>query len=222
MCIFLCAAIGSAQPVKQNVPNERENSVALFGGMGIHALSSPDVVDYINTVALYSQRVNDYSSGIEFYGGIELPIAASWGLKAEHRMLFSSVSVPLRTGGTADFYYAMQSPSVMVQSVLAGKGYFLKLGAGGGYRIGFLSLKESAFGTETAYHSSGWGLTGEAAAQTAFSNDFFGYIGATLNADFTGAFVDGNDRPLRNPSTQDEISFRQFSAGIRFGVIQYF
>lgn len=211
-----------SQPSTQLSPHERTNTFAVFGGMGVSAVAASEAVEYINAIALFSQRVDDITTAVDFFGGIEFPIADEWGLKFEHAMLFKSYSVLGLTGGTYELYYSIQSPSVLLQRIITGKGYFIKFGAGGGYRIGFLSQRVSTFGVVTEYTSRGWGVKGETVAQTAFSEDFFGYISGTLGWDTGSVLKDGNGKQLTPVNSSATVSLGNISAGIRFGVIQYF
>ena len=125
---FLFVSISASQLRKQPVATERENTFALFGGMGVHMVAAPDIVEYINTITTFSQRVEDFGTAVDFFGGIEFPLTKDWGIKLEHSYLFKSYSVPGNLGGTYDFYYSIQSPSILVQKVISGKGFFLKIG----------------------------------------------------------------------------------------------
>ena len=203
------------------MPKERNNSFAIFGGMGIHVVAAPEMVEYINTVTLFSQRVDDFGTAVDFFGGIEFPVGQEWGLKIEHSFLFKSYSVPGKLSGNYDVYYSVQSPSVILQKVIAGKGFFFKIGAGGGYHFGYASQKVSTFSTLTEYSSNGIGLKAEVVGQTAFDENFFGYIGGSLGWEFLGELKDRQSVNLTAPNSTTPVSLRYFHAGVRFGVIQY-
>ncbi|MCK9409013.1 MAG: hypothetical protein WCX28_10580 [Bacteriovoracaceae bacterium] len=200
---------------------QRANSVAVFGGMGIQIVTAPDVVQYINSIALYSQRINDFGTSIDFFGGCEFPISDSWGIKLEHAYIFKSYSVPGKSGGTIDFFYAKHSPTMIIQHVITGYGYFVKLGAGGSYHLGNAEQKVSTFGVVTTYSTDGIGLKAEAVGQTAFDEHLFGYIGGTFGWDFTGDLTEKNGRKLVLPNSTTPVSLSSLSAGLRFGIIYY-
>jgi hypothetical protein len=220
--IFFAVSIGYSQANKITALNERENSLAFFAGMGIHMVAAPDIVEYINTVTTFSQRVDDFGTVVEFFGGAEFPVNKEWGIKFEHSYLFKSYTVPGNLGGTHDLYYSVQSPSLLVQKTYSGKGYFFKIGAGGGYNFGYVSQKVSTFGITTEYTSRGLGLKAEAVGQTAFDENFFGYIGASLGWGFLGDLKDNKGFYLSAPNSAARVSLRYFHAGLRFGVVQYF
>jgi hypothetical protein len=201
---------------------ERENGIAVFSGMGVAMVSASDLVGYINATAIPSQRVNDFTAAIEFFGGIEIPISAAWGVKFEHQYMFSSVSFTGTNGGLYDIFYALNTPSVLIQHVLTGRGYFVKIGAGAGYHFGKASQKISTFGVETEYAAHGFGGRGEIVGQTAFDENFFGYIGGQLAWGWTGTLHNASGTALSNTIRSTSASLDHFSAGLRFGVMYYF
>ncbi len=211
----------TAQPKKSNAV-ERANTFAVFGGMGVHMVSAPGIVEYINSVSTFAQRVNDFGAAVDFFGGVEFPIDDDWGVKLEHSYLFKSYTVSGNLGGTYDIFYANQSPSVIVQKIIVGKGYFVKLGAGGGYHFGSLIEKVSTFGTTTEYSASGIGLTIEAVGQTAFDDNVYGYIGGSLGWEFMSDLKENNGKKLTLPNSAKTVSLDYFHAGIRFGMNYYF
>jgi len=219
--ILVFVTVGLSQNNSLTSPKERENSFAFFGGMGVHVVSAPDFVEYINTVTTFSQRVDDFGTAVDFFGGAEFPMDKEWGLKLEHAYLFKSYSVPGKLGGIYDLYYSTQSPSVIIQKVISGKGYFFKIGAGGGYHFGYASQKVSTFGIVTEYTSTGFGLKAEAVGQTAFDDNFFGYIGGSFGWELFGELKDNKGVNLFAPNSTSPVTLRYFHAGVRFGVIQY-
>lgn len=220
--MFLCSFHGFSQTEKQSLPAERPNSFAVFGGMGIHVVSAPEFVQYINTISVPSQRVDDFGTAVDFFGGIEFPVDDDWAIKIEHSYLFKSYSIPGNLGGTYDLYYSVQAPSVLVQKVVSGRGYFVKFGAGGGYHLGYASQTVSTFNVTTEYTAHGAGVLAEIVGQTAFDDNFFAYIGSTIGWEFMSSLKDHAGNYLSLPTSTLHVSLRYFHAGIRFGVVQYF
>ena len=203
--------------------SQRQNSFALFGGMSINAVAASDIVDYINTVSTYAQRVDNFASAVDFFGGIEFPVGGTWGIKLEHTYLFKSYTILGNAGETYDFFYSVHAPSVLVQKVITGEGYFVKFGAGGGYHIGGAEQKISTYGSTSDYTAKGIGLKAEVVGQTAFDENFFGYIGGHLGWEFLGKLhntAEGQTLSLPNDESRT-VKLNYFFAGIRFGVIYY-
>ncbi len=219
--IFLVIGVTLSAQTK-SIAVERKNTVALFAGMGVHMVSAPDIVAYINSVSTFDQRVSDFGAAVDFFGGIEFPIDNEWGVKLEHSYLFKSYTVPGNLGGTYEIFYANQSPSIIVQKIIVGKGYFVKFGAGGGYHFGTMSQKVSTFGTTTDYSSSGFGLKAEAVGQTAFGDNVYGYIGGSLGQEFMSDLKESSGKKLMLPNSTTTVSLNYFHAGIRFGMNYYF
>ncbi len=206
----------------KTVAVERKNTIALFGGMGVHMVSAPDVVDYINTVSTFAQRVDDFGVAVDFFGGVEFPIDDEWGLKLEHSYLFKSYTVQGNLSGTYEIFYATQSPSLIIQKIISGKGYFVKFGAGGGYHFGSMTQKISTFGTTNEYSSNGIGVKTEIVGQTAFGDNVYGYIGGSLGWEFMSGLKEKNGKALNAPGSTKTVSLSYFHAGIRFGMNYYF
>jgi len=224
---FACLIIVSstllfAQSETKHFAVERKNTMSIFAGMGVHMVSAPDVVEYINSVSTFAQRVDDFGVAVDFFGGVEFPINDEWGVKLEHSYLFKSYTVEGNLGGTYEIFYANQSPSIIIQKVIAGKGYFVKFGAGGGYHFGTMTQKVSTFGTTTEYTSNGVGLSAEVVGQTAFGENVFGYIGGSLGWEFMSDLKESNGKTLTAPNSSKTVSLNYFHAGIRFGMNYYF
>ena len=196
---------------------ERENAIAVVAGMGVNLVNTPEVVEYINATAAYGQTIDDFATAVDFFGGVEFPVGEEWGIKLEHSYLFKSYNFIATTGATHDFFYSVQAPSVLVQKVIAGEGYFVKMGAGGGYHFGMATETISTFGITNEYSASGIGLKTEIVGQTAFDESFYGYIGGQLGWEWLGKFS-GTEATISTVKTKQ---LRYFFAGLRFGVTYY-
>jgi hypothetical protein len=198
-----------------------ENSFAVSAGLSINIIRAAGIVDYINRTADYSQRVNDWGTAVDFFGGVEFPVSEKLGIKIDHSYLLKSYTFTKGVYGTYDLYFSMQSPTVSLQQVITGKGYFLKYGAGIGPRFGFLSQKVSFGGTHTDYRSTGFGMKAEMVGETAFDENFYGYISGQMGYDILGKV--GSDSGNGDISQlSNSVSLNYFYAGLRFGVMYYF
>lgn len=221
MMFFFISAMLFAQT--KSVAVERKNTVAVFAGMGVHMVSAPGVVEYINAVSTLAQRVDDFGAAVDFFGGVEFPIDDEWGIKIAHSYLFKSYTFAEKVNGTTyEIFYATQSPSIIIQKIIVGKGYFVKFGAGGGYHFGTLTQKISTFGTTTEYTSNGIGVKTEVVGQTAFDENVYGYIGGSLGWEFIGDLKENDNKKLPMPNSAKTVSLNYFHAGIRFGMNYYF
>jgi len=218
----LCSSVVLAQNSKQFI--HRENSFAVFGGMSVNAVAAADIVDYINSVSTYAQRVDNFASAVDFFGGVEFPVGNEWGLKVEHTYLFKSYNFLGNSGSAYNFFYSVQAPSILIQKVITGEGFFVKLGAGGGYHFGSATQTISTYGTSSEYTAKGIGIKGEIVGQTGFDENFFGYISGHLGWEFLGDLKEtSTGKILTQPDNATKtVNLNYFFAGIRFGVIYYF
>lgn len=218
---IFCSSALAAQT--QHTFVQRENGTAVVAGMGINLVNAPDIVDYINATAVSNQRVDDFATAVDFFGGVEFPVSEEWGLKFEYSYLFKSYTFLATTGATHDFFYSAQAPSIIVQRVISGDGFFVKMGAGGGYHFGTAEEKISTFGTSTNYSASGFGMKAEIVGQTAFDENFYGYIGGQLGWEMLGSLKNSNQSLQYNqPQTGTQTAaLNYFFAGLRFGVTYY-
>lgn len=216
----ICSLVLHSQELQKQFLRQ-ENSFAVCGGMSINAIAATSVVDYVNSVALYSQRVDDFASAVDFFIGVEFPVGSEWGLKFEHSYLFKSYNI-LSAGGNYDFFYSVHAPSLLVHKVVTGEGYFFKMGAGGGYHVGSAEQKDF-YGLNAHYTATGIGVKGELTGQTAFDENFFGYISGHLGWEFLGELEETTTKQkLSHPGNASEtVKLNYFFAGIRFGVIYY-
>ncbi len=216
--IIVCSAGAfGKQPSKNGVVTvESVNSIGGYGGMGIHIMSAPSIVKYINAEGV--GRVDDWGTAVEFFGGIEIPVNGSWAVKLEHTFLFKSYTLGDGTYSKA-LHYDVQAPNIMAQYVIPGKGYFVKCSAGGGYHWGTLTPPK-LYGVETLFRASGVGMRAEAEGQTAFDAHLFGYISCSLGFEALGKVTSAEGRELMNGS--GTVSLNYVTAGVRFGLMYYF
>ena len=188
------------------------------GGMGVDYVNAQDVVDYINGVVGAGGRVPDFKAGVEFFAAATVPISEEWGLKIEYAYFLMSFNAP----GALDvmeFTCVAHMPTLIGQYVLADEGvYNLKAGLGVGYHFGSLSEKSSLVNDTRS--GTGIGTILDLEANTAFSDDFFGYFGADLRWEFIGE-LNGARTPVAG-SLFPTPSLHFFSVGARFGFTYYF
>lgn len=202
---------------------QHEHSFGVSAGMGVNIVRASGVVEYINSTALFSQRVDDWGTAVNFFGGIEIPINGEWNVRLEHSYLFKSYSFIGTNGGTYDLFYSVNAPSILFQHVMSGKGYFVKFGAGGGPHFGSVKQDVSLYGTSSTYSSSGFGLLCELSGQTAFDEHLYGYIGGVITGEFLGTIGTGKSTVSSDPSeVPGTVRLNSFYAGLQFGIAYYF
>ena len=204
----------------KQVPKERANTFSLYGGMGISLAAATATVDYLNTLVDASQRVDEFATAVEFFGGAEFPVTDEWGGAVEYSYLFKSYTLPTTSAGTYTLFYNVNMPTAMAHFVIPGRGYFLKLGGGAGYHFGSITQTSSLYGTDSSYTARGFGVKLQAVGQTAFDERLFAYIGGDMRWEFLGKAKSANGEELRNRG--EAASLSMFAVGLRFGLIYYF
>jgi hypothetical protein len=200
---------------------QRDNSLAVTAGLNINLVAAPKMTDFINAMVSPSDRVNTFGTGVEFFGGVEFPISLSWGVKADYGYLFKSYTLlPQQFSQITPLFYSVHMPSVLLQYVIPGTGYFIKFAGGGGYHFGRVEYTDPLSGTMLVYRAKGAGLKAEAAGQTALSKDLYVHIGGTLRWEMLGTVKDDSGNELTYVGATAGMSM--FSAGFALGVAYYF
>jgi hypothetical protein len=223
ICLVCAVRISYSQPqtlAKSDLPREKANTFALYGGMGVKLGAAPAMVDYINTIADPSQRASDFATDIEFFGGTEFPLNAEWGGALEYAYLFKSYTLPTTNAGTYTLFYNIHMPTAIVQYVVPGRGYFMKFGGGIGYHVGSVEQSNSMYGTDSTYTARGIGIKAHAVGETAFDEHLLGYISGDIRWEFFGKLKNSGGNELRNLGQTASLSM--FVIGIGFGLIYYF
>jgi len=222
LCVlFFAGSSRSQSPDERKAePKERANTFSIYGGMGVALAAAPSMVDYLNTLADPSQRVQDFATIVEFFGGAELPVSENWAGGVEYSYLFKSYTLPTGGAGTYTIYYDLKMPTATAHYVSSGKGYFLKVGGGIGYHSGSIEQKSSFYGTDTTYTTHGVGVKVDAVGQTAFDDHLYGYIGAAMRWELMGSLKDSRGDRLQNQGQSASLSM--FVVGLAFGLTYYF
>ena len=223
ICVVFTTNVALSQSRTENTvgpPKERTNAFSLYGGMGVKLAADPALVDYVNTLVHPSQRVDDFATVVEFFGGVEFPVSNEWGGAIEYSYLFKSYTLPTFNAGTYTLFYNVHMPTLMVQYVLPGAGYFVKFGAGMGYHAGSISETNSLYGTDSTYTARGVGIKAAVLGQTAFDEHLFGYISGDLRWEFLGKVKNAAGNELWNQGQTASLSM--FVVGVAFGLIYYF
>ncbi len=228
--MIVCAALGAwlvfpsagtfAQPAADfawpNVPK-----FGLGAGMTVCTIRAKSLTDYISIFALPSEKPSTWNIAGEFFAEPEVNISKDLSLRFEYAYLMNShkITDPL-SGGQYDFSYGIHMPSVIVQYMYIGKGFFLKAGVGAGYYLAGLDVK-TPYTTSTARSTShGVGVIVDGSGQTPLTENIFLTIGAGMRFSFAGQFRGGVfDLPGSSGRT---VTMNFVSAGASLGAIYYF
>jgi hypothetical protein len=186
------------------------------GGMGVSYVNATDIVNRINGLAAATERLADFKASVEFFGAASFPISAEWLLKIEYAYLLGSYNLSTLYG-PAEFSFSAHMPTLIAQYVLMEGGvYNVKVGIGAGYHFGSYSEKYSI--VDSRLTGNGLGTMIDLEANTAFGEDFFGYIGGDIRWDFIGTLSDTSAYISNVPAPT--LNF--FSVGAKLGFTFYF
>ena len=185
-------------------------------GMGVSYVNAQDIADYIQGIVGRGQDIPEFKSSVEFFGAVSVPISNDWILKFEYAYLLGTYNVQ-SLFGPAEFSFSDHMPTIIGQYVLMEEGsYNVRVGAGAGYHFGALSESFGTLNDKLTGH--GLGTVIELEANTAFGEDFYGYIGGNLRWEFIGDLTTST----RTISAGSIPTFHFFGLGARFGFTYYF
>jgi hypothetical protein len=214
--LFSLFPCGSGLLAQEESPR---SSAAFSAGMGVSYLNAPNVVDYLNKYASQADRVADFTPAVEFFVAPELSLSSTLILRVEYAYLLKSYSLS-GLGGVYSFEYSVHMPTAVLDYLLKGDGFYVKVGGGMGYHFGKFSYLFPNSNSEARFTSSGVGIKLELMGNTAFGESLYGLIGGDLRLDYIGALKDDSGN---GPSqATGNVKLRFASAGIKFGLVYYF
>jgi hypothetical protein len=223
--ILVLALVGTIGPTKLFAQTSEEQTSRRFidftVGMGIDIHSATSVVNYINLIAQprIDEKVNSFSSAVEFYAVPEIQVSHDWSVGLEYGLLIKSYAIDDRSGfSRSDFSYQIHMPTLLLHRLFLGDGYRVKLGGGIGYHFTNFTQSFPTVGIEETLSADGIGMKLDAIGNTKFDETFYGSIGVDLRWDFEGTLKrsTGGSAAASSSNPLPKMSF--FSAGLKFGV----
>jgi hypothetical protein len=213
--IFIFQGLRSQEQKKDNLPI-LDSKFDISVGMGIKAISASDIVKYVNSFTGV-ERERNISVAPEFSISPEYQISDDLSLKLDYTYILKSYD-KTTSYTKLSISYAIHSPTLVLQYLLKGGGYFLKMGGGLGYHFGSLS-QEFGTGNKSTYYANGIGLKIDLAGHTMLSGNLFAVIGVNLQADFMGELKNRDNEVI---TSRQKISLGFLGAGLDFGLAYYF
>ena len=209
--------VATASSPAQTANDDALPRMSISGGLGVNYHNAQDIVNRINGSGVLNRRLDDFKSGVEFFGTFGVPLSSDWEVKIEYVYFMASYSEPTSYGGNAEFSYAVHMPTLIGQYILHHeRTYNFKAGAGVGYHFGTYAEKYALVdGTFTA---RGVGALLELEGNTALGEDIFAHFGTQARWDFVGNLTNASGR---SPSGTPSTSLHFFSVGARLGVTVY-
>jgi hypothetical protein len=200
--------------------NRKSKYTSVSFGMGALYGNNPSLKKFIQyKIPDYSflninDQLSEFATGIDFFVGVEKQITNNFSVKGEYSYFIKSYNVNNYT--QYNFSYYSHQPYVMFYYIIPQEYSYIKLGAGTGYILSNLTVKE--FGTENSYTSGGIGFQAEAILNAQIGKSFAGYLSVYISDTFLSSLKDKNNKELLNNVTGETVKLSSLGAGIRFGV----
>jgi hypothetical protein len=208
---------------KENISFEKQNKISNYisfsAGMGLEYCNNPSLKKYIEyELPFYNnlyqnQKLTDFYTGFEFFGGAEFQLKKNFSLKADYSYFTKSYNVSLYPD--YDFTYINHQPYITAFYVIPQEYSFFKIGIGAGFLYSVFTKK--AYSSEISYTSTGVGLNLDAVLDFQISKSVAGYIQGYINKTFQGNLKDNNGTELKNRNNE-VVDLSSLGVGIRLGV----
>ena len=222
MLVFVSTFVSTKSIAQVAGDSASHRFIDFTAGMGIDMHSATSIVSYINLKGQprLDEKVNEFSSAVEFYAVPELQVSRDWSVGIEYSLLIKSYAIDDRSGfSRSEFSYQVHMPTLLVHRLLLGEGYRVKLGGGLGYHLASFTQSFPTIGSEETFSATGLAFKLDAIGNTKFDETFYGSIGVDLRWDFEGTLKRSPSgvAPATNGSVPlPKMNF--FSAGLKFGV----
>jgi hypothetical protein len=222
---YLCGNLlfaGDTTRVSFMVQNKNHLYTSFSFGMGVDYSNNPSLKKYIQyTIPNYStfspqDQLSDFTAGLEFFAGVEKQIARNFSLKAEYSYFIKSYNVAIAPN--YDFSYKNHQPFLIANYIFPNEYFYIKAGAGIGYILSDLTVKQ--FGGETNYTSTGIGLKLEGVLNAQISRNVAGYLSGFITNSILQNLKDKSGNELIS-SSGDRVNLSSFGVGLRLGVEVY-
>ncbi len=192
----------------------------ISAGMGFNVINASYLTEYINTnFAPPGNRLDDFSSAIEFYGEFGYQIYDDFGIALDYSNVIYSFNT-LSYVGTYDISYLHFKPSVIAYYLLSGTGYQFKFGGGIGPRFVSLDEKLPNFAVASSYKSTGYGIVLRGSGNTLLSGDMYANIGIDFRYDISGD-LKGN-KELYDFINKTEVNLNGITFAVKLGITYFF
>ena len=199
--------------------NKKSKYFSLSFGMGISYCDNKSLIDFAelqipnyNTIS-QTERFSKFSTGLEFFGGIERQLSKNVSLKADYSYFIKSVNIPRFPN--YDYSYFSHQPFLTIFYIIPQEYSFIKFGAGAGYIISELRVKE--YSLEKSYTSGGLGLKLEGILNAQISKNVAGYFSTFITKSFQSDLKDESNTVLNNRNNE-KVNLSSFGLGLRIGL----
>ncbi|MEP0821898.1 MAG: hypothetical protein HRF44_03525 [Ignavibacterium sp.] len=208
---LLCITLSSGSVAQATAKNE---AFGISASLGVDLLSAPAIADYLTIIAGPAERVDEFTSAVEFAVAPEIRIVRDWSAGLEYAYLVKSYSLQ-SSGGSSNVSLRVHLPSLCVHYVFRDERTRIKIGGGAGPVLG--TMEEQLFGSTVGrtFRARGAGLKLEMAGSSKFDDHFFAHISVDMRWIGGGTFKEGAAE-ARFAGTAADLDL--FTVGLKFGV----
>ncbi|MEO8210275.1 MAG: hypothetical protein ABI840_06915 [bacterium] len=199
--------------------NKLSNYISISGGMGITYSNNPSLTNYIEldvpnyTFIPNEQKVSPFTTGIEFFVGVEPQLAKKFSVKAEYTYRIKSLEIP--TNLNYQYSYFSHNPMILFNYIFLQEYSYIKFGIGGGYLMTKFIRKERNL--ETEYNSTGADVKLEGIFNAQLGKSAAVYLSGFLINSFMSNLKNDQDIYLVNLNNE-KVNLSSFGAGVRLGL----
>lgn len=210
-----------------NVPvfsqnKKKESGRLLFSlGMGINYSASPSFTDYFKNElpAGTHDSIKTYSTGVEFFGGLEYGLSKTLSAKIDYSYYVRS-NLYRFIYYIFDYTVTAHQPYIMLYFNNTNSKFRFKLGAGAGYH--FYSLKNNVSASNQLYYTAGgFSFRGEFIFNPKFSKILETYLSGYVFGSTTSNLKDASGNTLKGTATGKEVNLGGYGVGARLGLSFY-
>lgn len=197
-------------PLKGQDKQSDGSLIGVSATLGVGALNSTSVTDYINilTQVVPKDRFDEFTSATLLSVAPEMQISDDWSLVLDYTYLIKTYSVVPGTAlWSGEFDYTAHLPTLCVNYLVAGRGYWLKFGGGVGYARANLGQRIAAVGTDQSFSASGVSFKLSGSGNTQLDTNVYGVISAEMRFASGSKFADEEGTAAEYRGTRAKLSF---------------
>jgi hypothetical protein len=212
LAILLLALTISSGSVAQ--ASTEDIRFGISASLGIDALSTPSIAEYLSVVAGPGERIDEFTSAIEFAVAPEVRLSRSWSAAVEYVYLTKTYSLQ-GSGGGSTVSLGVHLPFLLIHYVIPSERTRIKLGGGAGPAFGTLDTQLFGSLVTRTFRARGGGVKLEAVGNTKFDDHLYGVMSIDLRWVLGGTYKEGTAEARLADAVAD---LNYFSLGLKFGI----
>jgi hypothetical protein len=192
---------------------------SLNAGLGIEYFQIPSLSQYMNYTLPGGITPGVYTTAGQFILGAKYFLSNFWAAGLEYGYITKSNS-----GTYAQINFAYSLPSITLERVMPGDGYYVTFGGCVGYHFASVQKTDLLYSGQTTYTAKGIGIKISAGIDTKLSENFYARLNADARAEFLGNFKssDGTEMTYTSSSGLQQVNGYLSGVGVSFQLVYYF